>query len=100
MLAAQMYPGLKNPFDNKGGQDGFQNNMQTPKVNPAQGGVQGVNPYGPAAPAQRAEAYEGQAIVSSIAQNKAEMAKVGLGGNPHATETLGNRLNVTEYDMF
>ena len=98
LLASQMYPASKTEF--KGGNrqnSNFSQNVQAPGKSPA---VQGVNPFGGAAPVQRAEAYEGQGIISSSAQNKAQRAKVGLGGNPHATETLGNRLNVTEYDMF
>lgn len=92
LLAAQMYPASNNPFKGKGDVG------KSPRV-PSEG-VQGVNPYAPAGPAQRAEAYEGQGVVSAIAQNKAAMAKVGLGGNPHPTETTGNRLMATEYDLF
>lgn len=84
-------------------------NYRTPEIKQPKGGageqngVHGVNPFtqSPAIkPAQKsAEAYEGQSMVSSIAQNKAAMAKVGLGGNPHPTETTGNRLMITDYDL-
>ena len=96
-LASEMY---QTKFKGENGKNAnqFKNNVQAPKANPE---VTGVNPFTKAAPiSHTAEAYEGQGTVSFIAQKKAKMAEVGLGGNPHATETLGNRLNVTEYDMF
>lgn len=95
LLASQMYPASKSSFKGQN-QEAFQaQKVYTPSTK----GVEGANPFGGAQPVHRAEAYEGQGMVSAIAQNKAAMAKVGLGGNPHATETTGNRLNVTEYDM-
>lgn len=88
--ALQGYGSSNNPFNRD-------NVNTTPRI--PREGVNGVNPQGPAAPVQGAEAYAGQNDLKARADHKAYMAiNHGLGGNPHPTETLGNKLNTSDWE--